>query len=158
MLTSGGGVETNITSNGTQMRVIVNSGAMPWQAARDTCLGLGSDLAALTSAEIASAIAAQVQSQMAGSAFQGVWIGGVDAERKGAWKWADGSVWANTSWAPSQPDNYNGVEGCLQLITPEQSASVAWKWNDMPCGATLPFVCTVQGEVVVFKVNCAKTA
>jgi hypothetical protein len=145
MLTSGGGVETYISSNGTQMRIIVNSGAMTWQAARDTCLGLGSDLAAITSAEVASAIVAQVQGQMAGSAFQGVWIGG---ERpQGAWKWADGSVWAYTSWAPNQPDNYNGVEGCCQLITPEQSAPLAWKWNDMPCGSTLPFVCAVPGEL-----------
>jgi hypothetical protein len=69
--------------------------------------------------------------------------GGRDSAAEGTWAWADGEPFYQggapvegryTNWLPGQPDNFDGVEHCLEL-QPEG------RWNDVACSVSAEFVC-----------------
>lgn len=49
--------------------------------------------------------------------------------------WLDGNKVATSGpdWDIGNPDNYDGIEGCLQVKR--------WKFNDLSCNSTQAFVC-----------------
>jgi hypothetical protein len=74
------------------------------------------------------------------------------AERE--WSWVDGTVfWANGSpvngayvnWDSGEPNGSiaEGGEGCGTMLV-AALASDAGLWNDVACGASLPFVCEAE--------------
>lgn len=61
----------------------------------------------------------------------GPWLGGAQsaggAEPAGGWEWITGEAWVFTSWAPGEPNNFNGNEERLQFFgVPEVDDT----WND----------------------------
>ena len=69
---------------------------------------------------------------------KGVWIGGRASESR-EWSWADNKtafIYAN--WGPGEPNNHNNNEYCLEIMRTNGM------WNDLPCGNTLPFVCSMS--------------
>ncbi|KAK6175270.1 hypothetical protein SNE40_013767 [Patella caerulea] len=61
------------------------------------------------------------------------WIGGHDMAKEGEFTWIDGSDVTTDGWEDGQPDNYNGLEDCLQFKH--------LKLNDKNCIGRLKFLC-----------------
>jgi hypothetical protein len=92
----------------------------PWRDARDLCQAWGGDLAKVESVEENTLLSEQSD--------QDVWLGASDFEDEGNFRWFDGDdVDPDGSWAPAQPDNFEGRENCLELRAMDN------RWNDVPC-------------------------
>jgi C-type mannose receptor len=117
------------------------------------CQNRGSDLASIPNGQAAATIASLLQqSNLATSVPAGrFWIGALDLATEGSFSWSDGSPWAYTNWAGDQPDNAGDVEDCVEIITPADSAVLAWRWNDANCNHGKAFVCGVPGEMTSIK-------
>ncbi|XP_076437181.1 perlucin-like [Babylonia areolata] len=74
------------------------------------------------------------------------WVGGGDFLQEGKWIWVmpDTPI-THTYWAPGQPDNHGGSQGCLRI-----SGALGFKWEDGSCSSVeypvceLPFRTTVE--------------
>jgi collectin sub-family member 11 len=91
-----------------------------WRDARDLCQAWGGDLAKVESVEENTLLGER--------SSQDVWLGASDFEDEGNFRWFDGDdVDPEGSWAPAQPDNFEGRENCLEL------RAIDDQWNDVPC-------------------------
>ena len=62
-----------------------------------------------------------------------------DRAVEGRFRWVDCSrptIWQNSQWAPSQPNDLSGDQDCAQLV---ESAG----WNDWKCERTMQYVCEI---------------
>uniref|UniRef100_H2ZSK7 C-type lectin domain-containing protein n=1 Tax=Latimeria chalumnae TaxID=7897 RepID=H2ZSK7_LATCH len=89
----------------------------------------GGDLVSIHSAFKNQKIVQLIQSE-AGSCPR-TWIGG-----HRPFPWTDGSCWNYSNWAPGEPNNYLGIERCLELNFPHTGL-----WNDFRCCFKNAFVC-----------------
>jgi hypothetical protein len=65
------------------------------------------------------------------SGYEGFWLGANDIQTEGKFVWgATGKPITYSNWDWGQPDNKNGVEDCVQILT---SSEREGKWNDLPC-------------------------
>lgn len=56
--------------------------------------------------------------------------------------WVDANTTTFTSWAPSTPDDLNGIsENCTHIYLDDLPDTWYGKWNDISCAAKMPFVC-----------------
>ncbi|XP_066292800.1 apolipoprotein(a)-like [Branchiostoma lanceolatum] len=104
--------------------------AETWSGANATCGFDGGFLAAPKTQNLNDEILNLLQDNDDGH----YWIGLVKSDDD-RWQWADGTAPVFTAWAPDEPNNYGGREGCGQVRT-EGS-----EWNDVPCGNKYHFVC-----------------
>jgi hypothetical protein len=91
-----------------------------WSDARDLCQAWGGDLAKVETVAENTALGEHCD--------QDVWLGASDVDEEGSFRWIDGSgVDAQGAWAPTQPDDYDDREDCLELRAMDD------RWNDVPC-------------------------
>ena len=102
-----------------------------WQVARATCVEMGLDLAiAADAGELAwLSDAARAVSP------RGYWLGLTDEAAEGDFRWVDGQPGDALPWAPNEPNDFDGVEDCVELIAEDAVL------NDLPCWAASGFVC-----------------
>ncbi|XP_026154600.1 ladderlectin-like [Mastacembelus armatus] len=107
--------------------------ASTWGDAQKNCQSMDANLASVRNAEEYEAIKTMIaKSKGTGSA----WIGGSDAQQEGSWFWINGDNFKYTNWAPGQPDNFEGVQHCLQM-----NYGDAKLWDDLNCKTPLPSIC-----------------
>ncbi|KAK6754705.1 hypothetical protein RB195_013596 [Necator americanus] len=74
-----------------------------------------------------------------------VWLGGRRASPPfdNQWTWTDGSPFDYTNWDDGEPDYYQAIEKCLQLLFDQKNSGRKEKrWNDIRCDSPMPhFVC-----------------
>ncbi|XP_067371568.1 CD209 antigen-like protein C isoform X1 [Channa argus] len=103
-----------------------------WTKAREDCQNKGADLVIVTSAE--------EQEFLSGFTNQTAWIGLTDIAEEGTWKWVDGSLQTFRYWDVKQPDNLlkysTDGEDCAEI-----KVQTGHKWNDVPCGHSLKWIC-----------------
>jgi len=63
------------------------------------------------------------------------WIGGFQpagsTEPDGGWQWVNGDEWSYTDWRSGEPDNLNGVEDRLAMISQaDEGSHIHFGWND----------------------------
>lgn len=63
-----------------------------------------------------------------------VWIGLSRTDANASWIWSDQSPSTFMSWAPNQPNNWEGNQYCV-IVTPGANL------NDLGCKSKLPSVC-----------------
>ncbi|KAJ6651877.1 hypothetical protein lerEdw1_015982 [Lerista edwardsae] len=66
-----------------------------------------------------------------------VWIGLQDVDQTGKWRWADASTYNYRAWNKNEPNNYGGVEHCVEL----RYSTDFKKWNDISCQYRNAYIC-----------------
>nr|CAI5840806.1 unnamed protein product [Callosobruchus analis] len=68
--------------------------------------------------------------------FTAIWTSGRRYDNGNKWIWeATGQPVHYTNWRPGQPDNFGGIENCLELVyLPNMPGQI--KWNDGACNNT----------------------
>ena len=62
--------------------------------------------------------------------LKGIWLGSVQKSDKGPFLWnSTGLAFSYSNWSDNQPDNANGVEQCLNMLSADKDG----KWNDYGC-------------------------
>lgn len=56
------------------------------------------------------------------------------------YQWSDGSPVTHTNWAPGEPNNHEGREECVEMVTTANGTS--W-WNDLNCDAHQDWICMI---------------
>uniref|UniRef100_A0A3Q2D532 C-type lectin domain-containing protein n=1 Tax=Cyprinodon variegatus TaxID=28743 RepID=A0A3Q2D532_CYPVA len=93
-----------------------------WDEGRKDCITRGADLVVINDKE-----------EQVLFANEAAWIGLIDKETEGSWKWVDGTSMTLSFWGDDQPDNWKGDEDCGQYINK--------RWNDLSCVASLKWIC-----------------
>ena len=64
-----------------------------------------------------------------------LWIGLNDIGTEASYKWSDGSPVAYTNYNYREPNDWIGVEDCLEMYR------LNGKWNDLHCSMLRPYIC-----------------
>ncbi|KAK1804336.1 hypothetical protein P4O66_020354 [Electrophorus voltai] len=107
---------------------------LTWYEAECACVNNGGSLASVHSVaeyKFLQTLVKRVSGFLAVS-----WLGGYDAVSEGHWLWSDGSKVNFNYWVSNQPDNYNGMENCLEM-----NYGVELKLNDDVCSSRRSFMC-----------------
>ena len=122
-----------ITNEGTCFKYFTSSG-ISWAAAKQKCEKGGYNLAKITSLEEDTLMYTGVTDS---GKCQ---IGLSDIDTEGTFVWTDGSNSSYMPWGPGQPDDYLGIEDCVE----SRSLGV---WNDIPCYTSLTcYFCSTKGK------------
>jgi len=101
-----------------------------WAGARLKCQFLGGDLARVDDAGTNGILASLVP-----TAFPEAWLLGTDTATEGVWTW-DGEPMSYGNWRPGEPNNGNGVENCLTLVSDQGGV-----WDDRNCNDLKSYIC-----------------
>ena len=55
--------------------------------------------------------------------------------------WTDGSPLSHTNWGPGEPNNHDGRENCVEMMS-SPNGTVSW-WNDLNCDAHQDWICMI---------------
>ncbi len=72
------------------------------------------------------------------SSNQLAWIGLGDSGVEGEYRWVTGEPLVTPRWFPSEPNNLNEAEDCVEM-------RASAKWNDDRCNANLAYICECDG-------------
>ena len=97
-----------------------------WDSAKSICANNGGFLADITSAEENAFLASQLT-------IQSAWIGLSDTESEGNFTWCSNAPVSYNNWYPGQPNNYNGVQDYVELLS-------NGFWNDQYNSYALEFI------------------
>ena len=101
------------------------SSAVTWPNAKTACENLGGHLATSTSAEKNTFLTTVTTNT--------VWLGGIDEETEGSWKWITGETWSYSNWSDGEP---SGGEPYLDF-----NHHSTGKWNDETATKTHSYIC-----------------
>ncbi|MCA9651149.1 MAG: hypothetical protein H6712_19015 [Myxococcales bacterium] len=111
----------------------VCAGDATWDEARTACQGdFAADLLVLDDQAEHDAVVAVASGLLVAE----LWIGASDVATEGAFVWVDGSPLGWTHWFIDQPDDFLGLEDCVEM-----REDFAYAWNDYPCDQALGWVC-----------------
>lgn len=55
--------------------------------------------------------------------------------------WSDGTPLSHTNWAPGEPNNHDGREDCVEMVTNANGSHSSW--NDLNCDAHQDWICMI---------------
>ena len=102
----------------------INPQYMDGPAAQAYAQTFGANLISVQSAAENTALTTALSNQ--GYAGDVIWIGFIRTFPGGPFVWSDSSAISYTNWAPGEPNNAGGVEGCTQIYA-------NGGWNDLNC-------------------------
>lgn len=57
------------------------------------------------------------------------------------YSWSDGSALSHTHWGPGEPNNHEGREECVEMVS-STNGTYSW-WNDLNCDAHQDWICMI---------------
>ncbi|XP_033980584.1 galactose-specific lectin nattectin-like [Trematomus bernacchii] len=105
-----------------------------WADAELYCVSQGGNLVSIHSREEEDFVKFLIKSSDPAEGY--TWIGLHDIAKEGRWMWSDGCAVKFVYWSSGQPDNFRGLEHCV-----DTNFGFDHKWNDRTCYSTLPSVC-----------------
>ncbi|XP_072570731.1 uncharacterized protein [Paramormyrops kingsleyae] len=104
-----------------------------WQAAREDCVSRGAELVSIHNGN-------EEQFLSTYSKGKTKWIGLQHNAIDGGYQWSDGSFVSHTNWGYGEPNNHEGREDCVEMVTTNNGSS--W-WNDLNCDAHQDWICMI---------------
>lgn len=98
-----------------------------WDEARQDCEAFGATLTSIADKAENDLIRGGLDASSIGEA----WIGLSDIAQEDQFEWEDGSPLSFEPWKSGQPDDFDGMEDCVEI---EADGS----WNDLPCDEIRP--------------------
>ncbi|XP_059518193.1 pulmonary surfactant-associated protein D-like isoform X1 [Myotis daubentonii] len=124
-------VELFPNGRGVGQKVFKTAGfEKPFQEAEQVCAQAGGQLPSPRSAAENEALQHLLEAENKGAAFLSM----TDSQTEGRFTYPGGEPLVYSNWAPRQPDNYGGIEHCVEIFT-------NGKWNDTPCGEKRLVIC-----------------
>ncbi|XP_053086933.1 C-type mannose receptor 2-like [Pangasianodon hypophthalmus] len=114
---------------------------MTWREAQSYCRQHHTDLASARNETENSLIKAMV--------FGETWFGLF----RDSWKWSDQTNFTTITWAPGEPDNYQGNENCVLLYDGQVDDTICSDIRPFYCHSVLPPVITGQKQIIRVKVQ-----
>uniref|UniRef100_A0A1I8Q4E9 C-type lectin domain-containing protein n=1 Tax=Stomoxys calcitrans TaxID=35570 RepID=A0A1I8Q4E9_STOCA len=106
-----------------------------WLSAAEYCSSQGLTLASITSTVENQKLVQVLRDK--GLVYGGIsyWLSGSDLAHHGRWVWlSNGRPITYANWAKGQPNNYLGIEHCLEMYSDG-------RWDDVDCGKINFVVC-----------------
>ncbi|XP_071751059.2 uncharacterized protein LOC139908314 [Centroberyx gerrardi] len=105
-----------------------------WVAALEDCVSRGADLVS---------IHGQAEEEFLSLYSKGTskWIGLKHNPIEGGYSWSDGTPVAHTNWGPGEPNNHEGREECVEMVS-NTNGTYSW-WNDLNCDAHQDWICMI---------------
>lgn len=108
-----------------------SSKSLSWNAAKASCEAQGSHLVVINSRAENQGIGTWVTHH---AYHIGLYR---DPKDKNRWLWIDGSRPTFTNWNSGEPNNLGGREDCSNIYSKRHG----WRWNDLGCRNSLPYIC-----------------
>ena len=105
----------------------IQTDTLTWEAARNSCVALGGDLAAVTSV----AVQAKLFDLESSADF---WIGGNDLTSDTTFSWINGDAWVYDNWNTNQPNHLAGQD-CVKM------KKTTGRWDDVSCTGEFMYAC-----------------
>ncbi|KAI7793197.1 putative C-type lectin domain family 4 member K-like [Triplophysa rosa] len=96
-----------------------------WSESRRDCRERGADLAIINNREEQTFLTQVTSANI-------VWIGLMNSDEEGLWKWVDGTNMTFGFWEPGEPNNKLSNEYCAVSL---------FNWADYPCNYTFVWIC-----------------
>ncbi|XP_014457049.1 macrophage mannose receptor 1 isoform X1 [Alligator mississippiensis] len=113
-----------------------------WFESRDFCRAIGGDLATVNGKEEQYAIWRSIANS--GLYHQNFWIGLFYLNPDDGFSWSDGFPVRYENWAFGEPNNYQGVELCVEL-----TGDSSMLWNDRHCDYLHAWICQIKKGATV---------
>ncbi|KAM4634074.1 macrophage mannose receptor 1 [Polymixia lowei] len=106
-----------------------------WGAAREDCLSRGANLVSIHTQEEEEFLSLYTKASSK-------WIGLKHNPTEGGYSWSDGTPLSHTNWGPNEPNNHEGREECVEMVS-NANGSYSW-WNDLNCDAHQDWICMIS--------------
>ncbi|XP_042365609.1 macrophage mannose receptor 1 [Plectropomus leopardus] len=105
-----------------------------WGAAREDCIARGADLISIHTQQEEEFVSLY-------SKASSKWIGLKHNPTEGGYSWSDGTPLSHTNWGSGEPNNHEGREECVEMVS-STNGTISW-WNDLNCDAHQDWICMI---------------
>ncbi|RVE65935.1 hypothetical protein OJAV_G00121150 [Oryzias javanicus] len=105
-----------------------------WGAALEDCISRGADLVSIHNQEEEEFLSLYTKGTSK-------WIGLKHNPTEGGYSWTDGTPLSHTNWGPGEPNNHEGREECVEMVS-STNGTFSW-WNDLNCDAHQDWICEI---------------
>ncbi|MEM9492765.1 MAG: C-type lectin domain-containing protein, partial [Myxococcota bacterium] len=127
--------ETILAGRRYQLLFDLDDSAM-WQEAQQVCAADGAYLVAIAD-EYENGLLRGL-----GNGNRSLWIGYSDTDTESIWEWVNGVQQREYEpWLPGEPNNFDGIEDCAELLVVPEAGQPGGRWNDVACDQLLPYAC-----------------
>ncbi|KAF3849178.1 hypothetical protein F7725_015675 [Dissostichus mawsoni] len=105
-----------------------------WEAALEDCVSRGANLVSIHTQEEEEFLALY-------SKGTSKWIGLKHNPAEGGHSWSDGTPLSHTNWGHGEPNNHEGREECVEMVS--STNGTFSEWNDLNCDAHQDWICMI---------------
>ncbi|XP_023264465.1 macrophage mannose receptor 1-like [Seriola lalandi dorsalis] len=105
-----------------------------WGAANEDCVARGANLVSIHNQEEEEFLSLY-------SKASSKWIGLKHNPTEGGYTWSDGTPLSHTNWGPGEPNNHEGREECVEMVSSTNGTYSSW--NDLNCDAHQDWICMI---------------
>uniref|UniRef100_A0A3Q3B1T1 C-type lectin domain-containing protein n=1 Tax=Kryptolebias marmoratus TaxID=37003 RepID=A0A3Q3B1T1_KRYMA len=119
-----------------------------WGAAREDCISRGANLVSIHNQEEEEFLSKynKGSTKWIGLKHNPIEGGGfksflIESFCNLGYSWSDGSPVTHTNWGIGEPNNHEGREECIEMVS-NTNGTVSW-WNDLNCDAHQDWICMI---------------
>ncbi|EMP39685.1 C-type lectin domain family 4 member E, partial [Chelonia mydas] len=116
---------------------------MTWDDSERNCTEMGSHLVVINTRAEQDFIFTWAKGTVTGHHRRNYFIGLTDQEKKGQWRWMNGTPYNNTAafWRPGEPSHHTNENCVVMYVSAKQNAYGNRNWNNIPCSDTFHRIC-----------------